>query len=65
MMHPYIDRLKEERDKNPPCYGYKNANFLLDMLWYVEWNPINSEQIRQDFLDLEAQFCGSPRKAGG
>ena len=38
MMHPYIDRLKEELDKNPPCYGYKNANSLLDMLymWYVE-----------------------------
>ena len=58
-MHPYIDRLKEELDKNPPCYGYKNASSLLDMLymWYVEWNPINSEQIRQDYLELESKFC--------
>ena len=64
MMHPYIDRLKEELDKNPPCYGYKNANSLLEMLymWYTEWNPINSQQIQRDYLDLEAQFCGAPEK---
>ena len=37
-MHPYIERLKEELDKTPPCYGYQAANSLLDMLymWYVE-----------------------------
>lgn len=63
-MHPYIDRLKEELDKNPPCYGYKAADSLLDMLymWYVEWNPINSEQIKQDFFELESYFCGCTEK---
>ncbi len=59
-MHPYIERLKEELEKNPPNYGYQSANSLLEMLymWYVEWNPINSEQIRQDYLSLESCFCG-------
>ena len=58
-MHPYIERLKEELDKDPPSYGYKDANSLLEMLytWYVEWNPINSEEIRTGFLELEAVFC--------
>ena len=63
-MHPYIERLKEELDRNPPCYGYKSADSLLDMLymWYVEWNPINSEQIRQDFFKLQSYFCGCTEK---
>jgi len=57
-MHPYIERLQEEFEKNPPNYGYQYANSLLEMLymWYVEWNPINSEQIRRDFFVLEAFF---------
>lgn len=59
-MHPYIERLKEELDRNPPCYGYPDANSLLEMLylWYAEWNPINSEQIRLDFRELGSYFCG-------
>ena len=59
-MHPYVERLKEELDRKPPCYGYSAAESLLDMLymWYVEWNPINSEQIKRDFWDLEDYFCG-------
>ena len=63
-MHPYIERLKEELDRNPPCYGYPDANSLLEMLylWYAEWNPINSEQIRQDFWELESCFCGCREK---
>ncbi|MBR4289227.1 MAG: hypothetical protein IKT52_01125 [Oscillospiraceae bacterium] len=63
-MNPYIERLKEELDKNPPCYGYMAAHSLLDMLymWYVEWNPITSEQIRQDFFELEAYFTGCTEK---
>lgn len=54
-MHPYIERLRQELESDPPCYGYPEANSLLEMLylWYVEWNPINSEQIRQNFLALE------------
>lgn len=54
-MHPYIERLQEELEKNPPNYGYQSANSLLEMLymWYVEWNPINSAQIRQDYFLLE------------
>lgn len=60
-MHPYIERLQEELEKNPPNYGYQSANSLLEMLymWYVEWNPINSEQIRRDFLMLEDFFSGA------
>lgn len=63
-MHPYIERLKEELDKTPPCYGYQAANSLLDMLymWYVEWNPINSEEIRQDFMKLESYLTGCTEK---
>ena len=63
-MHPYMERLKEELDKNPPSYGYEDANSLLEMLymWYVEWNPINSEEIRQDYLKLESLFMGRPEK---
>lgn len=58
-MHPYIERLKEELDRNPPNYGYQSADSLLEMLymWYVEWNPVNSEQIRRDFLALDSYFC--------
>ena len=65
-MHPYIDRLKEELDKNPPCYGYRTANSLLDMLymWYVEWNPVNSEEIKQDFLKLESCCCAEKQIDG-
>ena len=57
-MHPYIERLQEELKKNPPNYGYQQANSILEMLymWYVEWNPINSAQIRQDFFMLEDWF---------
>ena len=63
-MHPYIERLKEELDKNPPCYGYQEANSLLEMLymWYVEWNPVNSEQIRQDFRMLGSDLTGCTEK---
>lgn len=58
-MHPYIKCLKEELDRNPPNYGYPEANSLLEMLymWYVEWNPVNSEEIKEDFLKLETCFC--------
>lgn len=64
-MHPYIERLQEELKKNPPNYGYRCANSLLEMLymWYVEWNPINSAQIRQDFSVLEdCFFSGTDKK---
>lgn len=59
-MHPYMERLREDLDKKPPCYGYADADSLLDMLymWYAEWNPINSEQIRKDFLALESYLAG-------
>lgn len=64
-MHPYINRLKEEMDRNPPCYGYKAANSLLEMLymWYVEWNPINSDEIQKDFFALEPYWgCCTDRQ---
>lgn len=63
-MHPYIERLRQEMEANPPCYGYRAANSLLDMLymWYVEWNPINSEQIRSDFFALETYWRGCTDK---
>lgn len=51
-MHPYMERLKEELEKNPPNYGYPDADSILDMLhmWYAQWNPVNSDQIKEDFL---------------
>lgn len=57
-MHPYVERFREELEKNPPNYGYQNANSLLEMLymWYAEWNPINSAQIRQDYFMLADCF---------
>lgn len=59
-MHPYIERLRQELNNDPPSYGYTEADSLLEMLylWYVEWNPINSEQIRKDFLSLEPYWKG-------
>jgi len=63
-MHPYMERLQAELEKNPPNYGYQCANSLLEMLymWYVEWNPINSAQIRRDFFMLEDYFSGGTDK---
>ena len=57
-MHPYMERLKEELEKNPPNYGYPDADSILDMLhmWYAQWNPVNSDQIKEDFLKLESLF---------
>lgn len=58
-MHPYITRMKQELDKNPPSYGYAQADSLLSMLymWYSEWNPIDSDLIRQGFYELEPYLC--------
>lgn len=63
-MHPYIARMKQELEKNPPSYGYAEADSLLKMLymWYTEWNPINSELIRQGFCELEPYICSRSGK---
>lgn len=63
-MHPYVERLRQELDKAQPCYGYSEADSLLEMLymWYVEWNPINSDQIQRDFFSLEAYMSGCSEK---
>lgn len=63
-MHPYMERLKQELDKHPPNYGYPEVNSLLEMLylWYVEWNPINSEEIRRDIFALETYMRGCTDK---
>lgn len=58
-MNPYIEKLKAQFAENPPCYGYTDANSLLEMLylWYTEWNPINSEAIQNHFRQLEDFIC--------
>ena len=28
-------------------------------MWYAQWNPINSDQIKEDFWELEFRFCGN------
>lgn len=63
-MHPYFERLRQELERNPPNYGYPEAESLLEMLymWYVEWNPINSEQIRKDFFSLEPYWQGCTQR---
>ena len=63
-MNPYIDQVKAELEKNPPNYGFPDANSLIEMLylWYVQWNPVNTERIRTAFFELESYFCGCSRK---
>ena len=58
-MNPYIEKLKAQFAENPPCYGYMDANSLLEMLylWYTEWNPINSKAIQHSFCKLEGLIC--------
>lgn len=58
-MNQYIEKLKAQFAENSPCYGYTDADSLLEMLylWYTEWNPINSEAIQDSFRKLEWLFC--------
>lgn len=59
-MHPYVERLREALNSKEPCYGYRDAHSILEMLymWYVEWNPINSEEIQKNFFSLEPYWKG-------
>lgn len=58
-MNPYIKMLKTQFSNNPPCYGYTDADSLLEMLylWYTEWNPINSDAIQESFRKLDGLIC--------
>lgn len=49
-----IEKLKAFLAEQPPCYGYDDANSILEMLYYYYsvHNPINNALIRCQFKEL-------------
>lgn len=54
-MNSYIDIIKSYLSEHRTCYGGCGAESLTGMLcyWYRHFNPINSDEIRDNFIKLE------------
>lgn len=57
-MHTYISHLKTYLASHRPKYGDDNTHSLLEFLWrtYTEYNPINSQAIKDHFASLRTTF---------
>ena len=55
-MNRYIENLARFLSKQPPNYGFTDANSLLEMLcyYYMENNPVDNSIIRCQFDELDA-----------
>ena len=53
-MNRYIENLKAFLSEQAPCFGYDDANSLLEMLlyYYTTANPVDNAVIRCQFRDL-------------
>ena len=53
-MNPYIENLKAFLAEQTPCYGYDDAESILEMLYYYYTvaNPVDNAVIRCQFKDL-------------
>ncbi len=54
-MNHYIKNLKAFLSQQAPCFGYDDANSILDMLYYyyTTENPVDSGVIRCQFAEQE------------
>ena len=59
-MNPYIEKLKQQIEDNPPNLG--DADSVLGLLYecFNENNPYDNEQIKADFEELYRQMNGMP-----
>lgn len=55
-MNRYIQKLKSFLDEQAPCFGYDDAQSILEMLYYyyTTANPVDSGVIRCQFRELNA-----------
>ena len=61
-MNYYVEKLHEYLETHKPNYGDSDINSLMEMLYgaYTLCNPIDSEEIRQQFNDLDESLSGLP-----
>lgn len=57
-MNPYIEKLKQQIEEHPPCFG--DGNSVLTLLYeaYNEVNRMDDEQIKADFNALYRAMNG-------
>ncbi len=58
-MNCYIESLKSFLAEQTPCFGYDDANSILEMLYYyyTTANPVDSAVIRCQFKELNDILC--------
>ena len=63
-MNRYIENLKSFLAEQSPCFGYDDANSILEMLYYyyTDANPIDNAVIRCQFSDLDSVLSKLPLK---
>ena len=54
-MNRYIEKLNLFLAEQTPCFGYDDANSILEMLYYfyTDSNPVDNAVIRCQFKDLD------------
>lgn len=63
-MNRYIENLKSFLAEQAPCFGYDDANSILEMLYYyyTDANPIDNAVIRCQFEGLDNVLSKLPLK---
>lgn len=58
-MNQYIQRLKQHLDSKQINYEFRDAESILDMLYYayISENPVENESITARFMELESILC--------
>ena len=58
-MNRYIQNLKSFLAEQAPCFGFDDANSILEMLYYYyrNDNPVDSATIRCQFKELQDILC--------
>ena len=61
-MNRYIESLKSFLAEQTPCYGYDDADSILEMLYYYYTvaNPVDNAVIRCQFKELNDILCHLP-----
>lgn len=61
-MNRYIENLKSFLAEQTPCFGYDDANSILEMLYYYYSvaNPVDSALIRCQLKELNDILCRLP-----
>lgn len=54
-MHPYVTEFKNFFNENQPDYPYEDIHTLLELFgsYYIMCNPIESDEIKNQFYTLE------------